>query len=90
MPASLSVLGRDAHMLAIERAENSNRWNAAYLAALHEIGFDLVPVTREAPLGEDGPPWAPMPADDDEPYAYPCVIAPIGWTPPHAAFSFKS
>lgn len=78
---NLAELSRAAHTLAIERAKGADRWNARYRAELNDIGFDLVPVSRSTCLGVDGPMWAPLPADDGEPYSYPCVVAPIGWTP---------
>lgn len=78
---SLRTLSQAAHTIASWRCAGKDDWNVCYPARLREIGFALIPVDDETDLGVYGPLWAPLPATGDNQYDYPCVIAPIGWTP---------
>lgn len=77
----LLTLSEAAHTIASWRCAGQDDWNVCYPARLREMGFDLVPVDDGTYLGADGPLWAPLPDTGDNQYTYPCVVAPIGWTP---------
>lgn len=78
----LDALSQAAHTIASWRCDGSPNWNVCYVAALQDMGFDLVPIAPDAVVGKDGPIQAPWPVPGPDEYPTPSVIAPKGWQLP--------